>query len=158
MRTAAQTFRPNPDLDTERVITELGVGEALTSLLDLKGVPGVVQQTLIRPPSSRLGPASEAERKQVMSRSPVAGIYDQPVDRESAHEILTARAEELTRQREAAEAEAAAEKARQKAAKSSRSSSNRQSVGEAFTKSLARTVGSRLGREILRGVLGSLRR
>ncbi|MEJ2015313.1 MAG: DUF853 family protein [Limibacillus sp.] len=158
VRTAAQTFRPNPDLNTERVITELGVGEALTSLLDLKGVPGMVQQTLIRPPSSRLGPASEAERKQVMSRSPVAGIYDQPVDRESAHEILTARAEELTRQREAAEAETAAEKARQKAAKSSKSGSSRQSVGEAFTKSLARAVGSRLGREILRGVLGSWRR
>jgi len=161
VRTAATTFRQNPDLDTERVITELGVGEALTSLLDKKGVPGIVQRTLIRPPSSRLGPAKEAERREVMARSPVAGAYDQAVDRESAHEILTARAEALTREREAAEAQAAAEKEREKAAKSKRSSSrgsSRQSVGETFAKSLARAVGGRLGREILRGVLGSLTR
>jgi len=168
VRTAASTFRQNPAFDAETAITELGVGEALVSLLDQKGVPGVVERTLIRPPASRIGPASDEERARVMARSPVGDRYDQAVDRESAHEILTRKAEEAARRREAAEAEAANEKARAKAEKErvkadrSRAGgtrrSNRQSVGEAFAKSVARSIGSQIGREILRGVLGSLTR
>ena len=166
VRTAASTFRQNPKLDTETVITELGVGEALTSFLDPKGVPGIVQRTLIRPPSSRLGPATDAERQAVVAASPVAGLYDTAIDRESAHEILTKRADDLTKQREAAAAKAAEakrreadEKAREKEERASRPRrSNRQSVGEAAVKSLVRTVSSQIGRELIRGILGSLTR
>jgi DNA helicase HerA-like ATPase len=159
VRTAAQTFRQNPALDSETVITELGVGEALTSFLDPKGVPGIVERTLIRPPASRMGPASEEERAEVMRRSPVGGVYDREVDRESAHEILTRRAEEKARELELAEEQEAAEKERQRAEKAAQPRrSNRQSVTEAFTKSVVRTIGTQLGREILRGILGSLSR
>ncbi len=94
VRAAATTFRPNPSLDTERVITELGVGEALVSTLGPKGVPSMVERTLIRPPSGRMGPLTDAERKALIARSPVLGIYDEPVDRESAYEMLKARAAE----------------------------------------------------------------
>ncbi|HUF87745.1 MAG TPA: helicase HerA-like domain-containing protein [Thermohalobaculum sp.] len=156
VRTAASTFRQNPALDTETVITQLGVGEALTSLLDAKGVPGEVQRTLIRPPSSRIGPATEAERAEVMRRSPVAGLYDKEIDRESAHEILTRRAAELAAQRHEVETREAAEK--QAAREAGGRRSGRQGVGEAFTKSIVRSIGSRLGRELIRGILGSLSR
>lgn len=93
VRVAADTFRPNPTFDTFKAITELGVGEALVSTLEGKAVPSMVERTLIRPPSSRLGPLSAEERTQVVGVSPLAGIYDQPVDRESAFEVLKARAE-----------------------------------------------------------------
>ena len=93
VRTAASTFRQNPDIDTETAITQLGVGEALVSTLEKKGVPSMVQQTLIRPPSSRMGPVEESERRKVVNNSPVFGIYDETVDRESAFEILKERAE-----------------------------------------------------------------
>ncbi len=162
VRAAATTFRQNPDLDTEKVITQLGVGEALTSMLNPKGVPGIVQQTLIRPPASRLGPAVDAERAAVIDRSPVSGVYDDAIDRESAHEILTKRAEETAKRQAEAEEREAAEKARAKAERSTRRSSgrrsNRQSVGEAFAKSVARSIGSQIGRKLLRGILGSLTR
>ncbi|WP_226573565.1 helicase HerA-like domain-containing protein [Acuticoccus sediminis] len=101
VRAAATTFRPNPALDTERVITELGVGEALVSTLGPKGVPSIVERTLIRPPSGRMGPITTEERAALMARSPVAGVYDTEIDRESAYEILAARATEAA---EAAEA------------------------------------------------------
>ncbi|MEM8760582.1 MAG: helicase HerA-like domain-containing protein, partial [Pseudomonadota bacterium] len=174
VRTAAATFRQNPDLDTETVITELGVGEALVSTLNEKGVPGIVERTLIRPPTSRLGPATSAERADVMARSPVAGLYDQPVDRESAHEILAAKAEALAKaEAEAAAAEEAEEQryghARRYGGPASRGGanarakprarrSNRQSVGEAFAKSLVRAAGSQIGRRFVRGILGSILR
>jgi DNA helicase HerA-like ATPase len=164
VRAAAETFRANPALETEQVITELGVGEALVSFLDSKGVPGMVQQTLIRPPYSRIGPASEEERSRVRAASPVAQKYDQPVDRESAYEILTKRTErrmqEAEEQRRAEEREAAAEKAEREAARAcSRSSGGgrrRQSIGEALAKSAARSIGSSLGRQIVRGILGAI--
>ena len=91
VRAAASSFRPNPAFDTKTVITDLGVGEALVSLLDIKGIPGVVGRTMIRPPVSRLGPVSPTERKSIMSFSPVKDIYDVTIDRESAYEILMAR-------------------------------------------------------------------
>ena len=93
VKVAASTFRPNPDFDTFETITQLGVGEALVSTLEKKGVPGIVQRTLIRPPSSRLGPLEDKERAKLMKVSPVAEQYDDPVDRESAYELLAERAE-----------------------------------------------------------------
>ena len=108
VRAAAETFRPNPDLDTERAILELGVGEALVSFLENKGEPSIVQRTLIRPPNGRIGPLTESERQAVLSRSPVTGKYETAVDRESAHEILEKRRAEKAKRaaEEAAKAEA----------------------------------------------------
>ena len=153
VRTAAQTFRPNPNLDTEQTITEMGVGEALVSTLEAKGTPGIVQRTLICPPHSRIGPASDSERDDVMRQSPLAGRYDKMVDRDSAHEELTARLDKALKETEAAEEAARREK---EARRNRPRTSNRQSVGEAFTKSIARAIGSRVGRQIVRGVLGSI--
>jgi DNA helicase HerA-like ATPase len=94
VKAAATTFRANPAFDTEKAIMELGTGEALVSTLDEKGQPTIVQRTLVRPPNSRVGPITDAELKAVMRASPVAGIYDETVDRESASEILEKRGEE----------------------------------------------------------------
>ncbi len=153
VRAAAQTFRPNPELDTERVITELGVGEALVSVLTEGGVPTPVERTLIRPPASRIGPASDAERAELLRKSPLAGKYDRAVDRESAHEILKARAEKQAAEAEAARQRAAQEKA---ARRSHGGGRRRQSVAEALAKSVARSIGSQIGRRIVRGILGSI--
>jgi hypothetical protein len=163
VRAAATTFRQNPELDTETVITELGVGEALVSTLQAKGVPGVVQRCLVRPPCSRIGPISDEERATVRSRSPVGGTYDQEVNRESAYEILSARAAQAAAEeaRAAAERAAAEEAARAEKARRPRAS-NRQGYVEAATKSAVRSMSSQLGRSIgqslLRGILGSLTR
>lgn len=153
VRTAAQTFRPNPKLDTEQTITEMGVGEALVSTLEAKGTPSIVQRTLICPPHSRIGPASDSEREEVMRKSPLTGRYDNMVDRDSAHEDLTKRMDKATRATEEAKEAALREK---QARKSRPRRSNRQTVGEAFTKSLARAIGGRAGRRIVRGILGSI--
>ena len=91
VRAAADTFRPNKDLDTAKVITELGKGEALVSFLEGNGVPSMVERTMIRPPSARIGPVTPAERKAVIDKSPMKGKYDTPVDSESAYEILQKR-------------------------------------------------------------------
>jgi DNA helicase HerA-like ATPase len=104
VKAAATTFRANPAFDTEKAIMELGIGEALVSTLDEKGQPTIVQKTLVRPPNSRVGPITDAELKAVMRASPVAGVYDETVDRESASEILQKRTAEETETR-AAEAE-----------------------------------------------------
>jgi uncharacterized protein len=161
LKAASESFRANPAFDTAEAIQALGVGEALVSVLDEKGAPTVVQKTLIRPPISRLGPVTPQERQSVIGQSPVRGLYDETKDRESAYEMLQARA----KQTEAAEAEAAApaprdtgwadqrdEPARRPAARPS----NRQGMGEAFAKSMLRTIGSQVGRELIRGVLGGL--
>ncbi|MNX38611.1 AAA-like domain protein [compost metagenome] len=169
LRAAAQSFRTNPAFDTAEAIQGLGVGEALVSTLDDKGAPTVVAQTKIRPPDSRLGPATDAERAAVMAASPVRGTYDTAVNRESAEEVLNARraqAERIEAETASAAAEAkAAEKAarsapaptRERAAPRARASS-RQTPMEALTKSVLRTAGSTITRELLRGVLGSLKR
>jgi hypothetical protein len=98
VKTAATTFRKNPALDTERVIMELKVGEALVSMLENKGEPSIVQRTLIRPPESRVGPVTAEERQGVIEYSPVYGRYEETVDRESAHEMLTKRTEAAARE------------------------------------------------------------
>jgi len=169
LRAAAQSFRTNPAFDTAEAIQGLGVGEALVSTLDDKGAPTVVARTKIRPPDSRLGPATESERAAVMAASPVRGTYDTVVNRESAEEVLKARraqADRIEAENTAAAAQAkAAEKAarsapapaRERAAPRARASS-RQTPMEALTKSVLRTAGTTITRELLRGVLGSLKR
>ena len=104
LRLAAQTYRENPAFSTEEAIREVGVGEAVTSMLQPKGVPGIVERTLIRPPSSQLGPISDAQRRAFMATSEMAGKYDTPLDRESAFEILRGRAEKAAAEAEATEA------------------------------------------------------
>jgi uncharacterized protein len=164
VRAAATTFRQNPALDTATVITELGVGEALVSMLEDRGVPGVVQRCLVRPPCTRIGPISDEEREIVRARSPVGGLYDTVVNRESAYEILSVRAEQAAAD---AAAEAAARQSEKDAAAAARQAardrpraSNRQGYVEAATKSAVRSMSSQLGRSLgqslLRGVLGSL--
>ena len=96
VKAAAETFRPNPKLDTAKVIMELGKGEALVSFLEGNGTPSMVERCMIRPPSGRVGPISEDERKALMASSPVKGKYDQAIDRESAYEILQKRMQEGT--------------------------------------------------------------
>ena len=102
VKAAAETFRPNPALDTAKVIMEMGKGEALVSTLEGNGVPSMVERTLIRPPSARVGPLTAAERGAILAKSPVGHVYDAAVDRESAFEMLQARAEEKTQPQEAA--------------------------------------------------------
>ena len=160
VKTAAETFRPNPDFDAVETITNLGVGEALVSTLARKGIPSMVQRTLIRPPQSRLGPLTKAERQDVINMSPVAGQYDKTVDRESAFEILAeraevqAKAEEEQRRREDEEKE----RLRNSRKRGRTRRSSRQSVGEAAIKSVTRSIASSLGRALVRGILGSLKR
>ncbi|WEX07764.1 helicase HerA-like C-terminal domain-containing protein [Chelativorans sp. AA-79] len=173
VKTAADTFRPNPDFDCFAAITQLGVGEALVSTLEAKGIPSVVQRTLIRPPSSRLGPITDAERQSLVQGSPVAGQYDKTIDRESAFELLQKRADAKAAESNAAEKEP--EPAQQQGGgwtlpdfgggnrtsdrrTSSRRSYQRQTVTEAAIKSVVRSVGTTLGRELIRGILGSLTR
>lgn len=153
VRAAAQTFRANPALNTEQVITELGVGEALVSVLDDKGQPTPVERVLICPPQSRLGPLTEAERGEQLARSPLRGRYETALDRESAFEKLAARAQQA-----AAEAQQQAhQKEEEKVARKqlTETSATEELMG-AFAKSAARSIGSQLGRQLLRGVLGSL--
>ena len=159
VRAAAETFRANPRLDVSEAITQLGVGEALVSTLHDKGVPSIVERTLICPPSSRIGPATAEERQTVMSRSPVGGRYDQPVDRESAYEVLRQRAERVAADAAAAQEAARAPEEAAAADGGSRSGGRqRQSPLEAMVTSAARSIGSQIGRQLLRGVLGSLTR
>ncbi|MFN3535845.1 MAG: helicase HerA-like domain-containing protein [Brevundimonas sp.] len=160
LKAASGSFRANPAFDTAEAIQALGVGEALVSVLDEKGAPTVVARTLIRPPASRLGPATEAERAQVMAQSPVRGVYDQAVDRESAHEILTERAEAQTAQtaKETPPPPANTGAGTKPRAAPRPRASNRQTHTEALTKSMLRTAGTTLARELMRGVLGGIRR
>lgn len=168
VKAVAETFPENPELDTETAITELGIGEALVSVLNEKGQPMPVQRVLIRPPESRIGPMTLEERAGYLERSPYKGRYDKVVDRESAYELLKQRTEKnALAQQQAAEVKAQAE-AQEKAEKAaarraslphagnSGNADRRQSPGEAFVKSVVRTIGSQVGRSIIRGVLGSI--
>lgn len=191
VKVAAETFRPNPDFDCFETITQLGVGEALVSTLETKGVPSVVQRTLIRPPSSRLGPLDDDERKRVNENSPVASIYERNIDRQSAFEILQQKNEEKAkREQEEREREAQAQNeelketrrwtlpgfdddddeeddydrrgrkrsTRRRSTRRRSSGRRSQSVAEAAMKSAARSVASSLGRALVRGILGSLKK
>ncbi|WP_295388694.1 helicase HerA-like domain-containing protein [uncultured Thiodictyon sp.] len=153
VRAAAQTFRPNPDLDTQAAITALGVGEALVSTLDGQGVPGIVQRVTVAPPGSRLGPVTAAERQAVMDRSLVKGVYDVGIDRVSAYEQLAQRATEVAG---AAPGGGGWREVLGGALGSGGRSRGRQTTLEAFATSAARSLGSQIGRQLVRGVMGSL--
>ncbi|SEP58556.1 helicase HerA-like domain-containing protein [Thalassovita taeanensis] len=172
LRMAAETYRDNPRFDTEQAIREVGVGEAVTSMLQKKGVPGIVERTLIRPPSSQLGPISDAARDALINTSPVAGKYETLQDRRSAYEILTQRTQEAAKAAEEAEkreAEAEAAEREYKAgrrysgtrvgrstARDSRSNSRGDTFGEKMGKMVAKELTGTTGRRLVRGILGSL--
>ncbi|HJU64435.1 MAG TPA: helicase HerA-like domain-containing protein [Gemmatimonadaceae bacterium] len=165
VRTAAETFVPNPKLDVAQTISQLGVGEALVSMLLDKAVPMPVERTLICPPRCRMGSISPEERATVRSRSPVGAKYDTAINRESAHEVLAQRAESALVESTAKPARRPVE-TRQKSAPTETARTplgdmlwgtrRRQGMVETMGKQAARTVGNQLGRQILRGVLGTL--
>ena len=161
VKIAAKSFRENPAVDTVKAITELGVGEALVSMLDEKGVPTMVDRAFIVPPVSQIGPVTADVRTQLISTSIVAGQYEQAVDRESAFEILSKRAEERMAQEAEAKAEADAEKEAAKQAKAERAAERApDTLAESITKSVVRSASSSIGRsigtQIVRGVLGGI--
>ncbi|MGE0371113.1 MAG: helicase HerA-like domain-containing protein [Gammaproteobacteria bacterium] len=153
VRAAAETFRAKDGLDTARAITELGVGEALVSVLDAEGRPTPVERALICPPESRIGPLTDPERAERLARSPLKGRYEQPLDRVSAYEALKERADVEARE----EAVERAQRDQPVLARAPRGSGRgRQTPIEAMAQSAARAIGSSIGRQIVRGVLGSL--
>jgi len=182
VKAAAETFRPNPKVDVEREITELKVGEALVSLLMADGAPSPVERTLIKPPCSRAGPLDAKERAIIQSISPVAGKYDTAVDRESAEELLAAKAEQAQAAAVAAKAQeeadkqaaiAAKEEAKRKAAgererirqekaaareaaKPSMAEKMFQSAARSAATSIGRQVAGKFGGQLMRGILGGL--
>ena len=153
VRVAAETFRPNPKLDTARVITELAVGEALVSFLDAKGTPLPVERCLVRPPRSRVGPATTAERQQMIVGSPLEPRYDRAVDRDSAYERLAGRSEPEARaqSRPAPEPRAGSVPSTRAPRPSSRAG-----AGERLVGNLAASVGREIGRQLIRGLMGTL--
>jgi len=183
VKAAADTFRPNPDIDVAQAITQLKIGEALVSLLQPDGSPSPVQRTLIRPPSSRVGPLTDDERHILVTTDAVGGKYDQALDRESAQELLAGRAEQhaatvaateqskadvaaereqlnLQREQERLDSQRRREQERQEAraareaAKPTMADKMMQSAGRA----VASSVGRQLGNQLLRGILGGLMR
>ncbi|MCL4142275.1 UNVERIFIED_CONTAM: hypothetical protein GTU68_006065 [Idotea baltica] len=170
LKQAAQTYRPNPAFDTAEAIREVGTGEAVTSMLIDKGIPGIVERTLIRPPSSQLGPITAAERTAIMAASPMAGKYDDRLDRNSAAEMLAKRADAAAKAAE--EAEAAEEKLEEEArehargrrytgreverSSSRRSRSTGGSIGDAIASAVTKELKGTTGRRIVRGILGGL--
>jgi uncharacterized protein len=157
VKTAAETLRPNPKLNAEKVITELGVGEALVSLLDEKGSPCVVERAFVVPPGSQIGPIGDDERAKLIQSSDVFGHYEKTVDRESAYEKLKGRTEAKPAQPEES-ANPVHDPVHDILFGRTGPRGGRQSQGiiEAVTKSAARSIGSELGRQVLRGVLGSI--
>jgi DNA helicase HerA-like ATPase len=181
VRTAAETFVPNPKLDVAATISQLGVGEALVSTLQDKGVPMPVERTLICPPRCRMGAIMPDERAAVRGRSPIGPKYETPVNRESAYEILSQRAAEAEQAPEPPPARAPAPPRAERVPAPPRApriptprrapasaggrgglgdlllgTGRRQGIVEAMAKSAARTVGSQVGRQLLRGVLGGI--
>ncbi len=172
VKSAAETFRQNPMVDVETAITQLATGEALVSFLDEKGQPGIVERAYVLPPHSRIGPIMPPERQAIIQSSVLFGHYEKTVDRESAYEMLKARAEKAAAEAQAqAQAQAEARQSPyqyppppgqgrspypQPQAPRRPAGRQRDTLVEAMAKSAARSVGSSLGRQILRGVLGSI--
>ncbi|WGW02813.1 helicase HerA-like domain-containing protein [Tropicibacter oceani] len=172
LRLAAETYRENPRFNIEEAIREVGVGEAVTSMLQKKGVPGVAERTLIRPPSSQLGPITPAQRGGIMGASDLSGKYDERLDRHSAHEMLLERAEKAARA--AAEAEAREEEMEaaereysagrrysgtrvgRSTAQPSRKTSRDKSFGQQMQDMVVKELTGTTGRRIVRGILGGL--
>ncbi|MNS76556.1 hypothetical protein D3C72_1101060 [compost metagenome] len=162
VKTAAETFVPNPKLDVVKVLSQLGTGEALVSTLQDKGVPMPVQQTMIAPPRCRMGPVTETERTQVRAGSPVGTRYDTAINRESAAELLAQRAQKAV---EKADAPAARSREQDEAQEGGFGQSikdaifgtkRRQGMIETMAKQTTRTVGTKLGNQIVRGILGGI--
>ncbi len=170
LKLAAQTYRDNPRFSTEDAIREVGTGEAVTSFLEAKGIPGMVERTLVRPPFSQAGPITVDQRAAIIAASPVTGKYDTAIDRESAFEKLRARADAASTEAQAADAakgraaelDDAFNNARRwdggTTAKATPKPATKRgdTVTEAFAKSFARQLGSKSGQALVRGVLGSL--
>lgn len=169
IQAAADTFRTNPGLDAAKALPELGVGEALVSLLDEQGQPTIVQRALIAPPRSQIGPITPEQRRALMRDSLVAGVYDQVIDRESAYEKLTNAAVKTTEDQERMQAASAAPPAGPVGPSileqvadgvvsglSGQRTHRSDTVIEAFTKSMVRSIGTTTGREIARGIMGSI--
>lgn len=169
LKLAAETYRDNPRFSTEEAIQQVGVGEAVTSMLMKKGVPGVVERTLIRPPSSKLGPIDAAFRKQVIAASPVAGKYEKLQDRRSAYEILKQRADQAAtdaavveeREEDLSTAEREYNAGRRYSGtrvtrSTSRRNRNTDSFGEAMGKMVMKELTGTTGRKLVRGILGGL--
>jgi len=168
VRAAAETFRTNPRLNVAEVITQLGVGEGLLSFLDDKGTPGIVERALVCPPHSQIGPITPEQRKQIMQNSLVAGVYDKVVDRESAYERLKGKAAQPVSQ--AQEQQHQQEQQNQPwyanlpatlgslgmGGSTSRGGRRGDTLVEAAMKSAVRTMGSQVGRQLVRGLMGSL--
>lgn len=176
LRMAAENYRANPDFDTAEAIQNVGTGEAVTSLLEAKGIPGIVQRTLIRPPFSQLGPITEDQRAAIMKASPMSEKYSTLLDRESAQEILSKRADEAAKASEKAETKSASKsdvddlfdmgnseyknarryEPREETKSKPKRASSSDSIATTFGKSLARQLGTKTGQALVRGVLGSL--
>ena len=160
VKAAASSFRENPKLDTETVITELGVGEVLVSTLDEKGIPTIVDRAFVVPPVGHIGPITPEQRAALIANSLVAGVYENAIDRESAFEMLKVKSDaRLAEQQQAQATEDATKQAAQeeKAERAAAGGSRRSdSIVESLGKSVARSVGSSLGRQLVRGVLGGL--
>jgi DNA helicase HerA-like ATPase len=155
VKSAAETMRPNPKLKIEQAITELGVGEALVSLLDDKGRPTVTERAFIVPPASQLGPISDAQRKSVIESSAVFGHYEKAIDRESAYEKLKGRTEQKPALKTAPPPSSPVSDVLF-GKTGPRGGRQSQGILEAAAKSAARSIGSEIGRQVLRGVLGSI--
>jgi DNA helicase HerA-like ATPase len=156
VKAAADTFRANPRLKVDQVISELGIGEALMSMLDEKGSPTPVERALVCPPASRIGPVTEAERARIIDASPLKGRYDKTVDRESAYEILKNRAARAAPAAGAQTAASAGGLLDTLLGGTGPRGGHREGAAEAMVKSAARSIGSQIGRQLIRGVLGSL--
>ena len=176
LASAAETYRPNPRFDTATAIREVGTGEAVTSFLEDKGIPGVVERTLVRPPFSQLGPVDPVLRASIMAASPMASKYGQTLDRDSAYEKLRAKAAQASTAAPPATQSQTAPQAQQDdgflharrydggvsggakpaPGRPSSGSSRSDSVGDAFAKSFARQLGSKTGQAVVRGILGSI--
>jgi DNA helicase HerA-like ATPase len=174
VKAAAQTFRANPKLDVEEVITQLGVGEALISFLDAKGIPGIAERAMVSPPHSQIGPITPEQRAAIIKNSVIAGVYETPVDRESAYEKLKGKVEASSALNAPAASGTGAGTTPQEGSGTGwlgsleaagtaiggvlggGGSRRGDTVVQAMVKSAARTMGSTVGRQIIRGVLGSL--
>ena len=161
VRAAASSFRENPKIKTEKVITELGVGEVLISMLDEKGIPSMVDRAFVVPPVGKLGPITPEQRAQLISSSLVAGQYEQAVDRESAFEILQKKAEERMQQKAEADTAVAATKQQAEEEKAARQAARApdtifESIGKSVARSASSSIGRQIGTQIVRGVLGGI--
>lgn len=156
LRAVADGFRPNPAIDTLTVLTELGIGEALVGTLEAKGTPAMVQRVAVAPPQSRIGPLNEAERAALIQQSPLRGRYDKPIDRESAYELLTARAEQAAQQAEQGKPSVAGKQAEAGGGIGAAAGELLGGLASQVMKTAMRQAANQIGRQLVRGLLGSL--